>query len=235
MRLILKLAVLLGLTVGLAACATQSFSTSDTLRRDGRPPRILMMPPDVELTELDAAGAKELNAQWTTQATGYIAESVRARLSAMKAQFVEYKEPADDTPEAEQLYQLQKLNGAVATTIGLFHYDTANRLPAKNGRFDWSLGPAAQALGSHADADYALFVTVRDSYSSPARFAMRMLAASLGMPIEGGRQMGHASLVDLRTGQVVWVNALHSRRGGDLRNRSSADETVALLLNNLPK
>lgn len=235
-RLIQKLAIAVGLAVGLAACATENYTATSNLRRDTRQPRILMMPPDVELSELDSSGTQMVNALWTRQAGTYLGEAVKARLSGLKAQYAEYQPPADDTPEAEMLHQIQQLHGAVGTTIRSYHFDMTNRLPSKGGRFDWSLGPEAQALGQHADADYALFLYVRDSYSTPGRIALRVAAAALtGVDIRGGTQLGHASLVDLKTGQVVWFNALFKRDKGDLRNAGDAHETVALLLDNLPK
>lgn len=235
-RLLHKLGIAIGLAASLAACATESYTATSALRRDARQPRILMMPPDVELAEMDAGGDLMINALWTQQAGTFLNQAVKARLDGLKAQYVEFQPPADDTAEAESLHQIQQLHGAVGTTIRVYHFDKNNRLPTKGGRFDWSLGPQAQALGQHADADYALFLYVRDSYSTPGRMALRVAAAALaGVDIQGGVQLGHASLVDLKTGQVVWFNALHQRDKGDLRNATDTRETVALLLDNLPK
>lgn len=225
-----------GLALTLAACATESYYTSDTLRREARAPRILMMPPDVELYELDAAGNLDLNALWTKQAGENLASAVRAHLTGMRAQFVEYQPAADDSTQAAVLHQAQKLHAAVGSTIRTFHFVQANRLPAKNGRFDWSLGPGGEPLARHADADYALFLWVRDSYSTPGRMALKVVAAAFtGVHVAGGQQLGHASLVDLHTGQVVWFNALHPREQGDLRTAPAARETVTMLLDKLPK
>jgi hypothetical protein len=51
----------------------------------------------------------------------------------------------------------------------------------------------------------------------------------LGGDIGGGMQVGVASLVDLRTGQVVWHNLLVDQTG-DLRNPAGARETADDLL-----
>ena len=60
-------------------------------------------------------------------------------------------------------------------------------------------------------ADYSLFVHLRDSYASPGR----------GVALEGGSQVGFASLVDLNTGDIVWINRLR-RNSGDKCQASSA-------------
>jgi hypothetical protein len=51
--------------------------------------------------------------------------------------------------------------------------------------------------------------------------------------IGGGQQVGVATLVDLRTGQVVWFN-LMSNQSGDLRDAEGAAETVEDMLSGLP-
>ena len=53
------------------------------------------------------------------------------------------------------------------------------------------------------------------------------------MGIPAASQVGYASLVDLKTGQVVWFN--HLLRGtGDLREAKAADETFDALLKGFP-
>ena len=64
---------------------------------------------------------------------------------------------------------------------------------------------------------------------------MRVLGAVLlGGDIGGGTQVGLASLVDLRTGQVVWHNLLVDQTG-DLRTPAGASETAGDLLKDFPK
>ncbi|MBC7953760.1 MAG: hypothetical protein H7Z12_18330 [Rhodospirillaceae bacterium] len=235
MHLIGKLAAVVLMAASLGACATQSFYTTEALRRDDRHPRILMMPPDVELSELTAGGGLETNALWTQAGTANLTAAVKQTLMARNTQFVEFAPPKDDTPEGQRLEQIQKLHGTVGDTIRIFHTAEANRLPTKGGKFDWTLGPATQELAAYSDADYALFVWVRDSYTSPGRAALKAAALLLRVYVPGGIQYGHASLVDLKTGQVVWFNALHPREAGDLRTAEPAKDTVAMLLDNLPK
>jgi hypothetical protein len=236
MHFIRKLMAVAVMAASLGACATQSFYTTEALRRDDRHPRILMMPPDVELSELTAGGGLELNALWTQQGTANLTEAVKQTLRTRDTQFVEFAAPKEDSPESLRLEEIQKLHGAVGSTIRIYHAAEANRLPTKGGKFDWTLGPATQDLAAYSDADYALFIWVRDSYTSPGRAALKAAAAILlGVYVPGGMQYGHASLVDLKTGQVVWFNALIPREAGDLRTPDPAKATVAMLLEKLPK
>ena len=96
------------------------------------------------------------------------------------------------------------------------------------------MGPKAVALNDEYNADYALFLLVRDSYASAGRSMMVMAGFLLGVGVSGGAQLGFASLVDLHTGEIVWFNRL-ARAQGDLREAGPAEETVTTLLNNFPK
>jgi hypothetical protein len=49
---------------------------------------------------------------------------------------------------------------------------------------------------------------------------------------QGGQQVAFASLVDLKTGQVVWFNTLASSVG-DIRTQEGADKMVKTLLESM--
>ena len=58
-------------------------------------------------------------------------------------------------------------------------------------------------------------------------------AALFGVAVSGGQQVGFASLVDLRTGNIVWFNRIMNGTG-DLRTADPAQKTVEDLLRELP-
>jgi len=105
-------------------------------------------------------------------------------------------------------------------------------LPSKKGKYDWSLGPEASAIARSQNANYAMFIYVRDSYSTGGRVLVIALTAimSLGqVGLPGGSQVGFASVVDLKTGDIVWFNRMVRGRG-DLRTPDPARETVNALV-----
>ena len=89
-------------------------------------------------------------------------------------------------------------------------------------------------MAQNHDADYALFITVRDSYASAERAAAIVIGALLGVGLQCGIQSGYAALVDLKTGDVAWFNFL-ARGGGDIRTEQPAHETITTLLTDFPK
>ena len=129
----------------------------------------------------------------------------------------------------------KRYNGLPSTNspVNTPTYD-ASGLPSLGDSPQWSLGEDVRVLRGRTGADYALFVYVRDSYASDARKVVMVAGLAMGAAILGGLQEGFASLVDLRTGEIVWFNEL-GRLTGDLRSAEPAAETVKVLLTEFPK
>ena len=195
--------------------------------------QVLLMPMDVELSELTAGGLVEPNAAWTQAGAGNVAQAVAGVLNDAQRPFRDYQ-PDQQPAERVQIHtQVVKLHEAVGRTILTHKYRPELELPTKEGLFDWTLGEGATALRQDTDADYALFVYFRDSFSSPGRKALIFAAALFGVGVPGGVQTGFASLVDLRTGNIVWFNT-HLSGEADLREAESATTSTQALLTGLP-
>ena len=198
----------------------------------GKPMRIdgsvVLVEPDIELYEVGAGGVQEPRKAWTESARELLPQAARELLQAQGIPLKPDFRLADDAGPENHLRQLQLLNQAVS--ISILNYGRAGTLRNKHGKFDWTLGPGVADLRQATGADYALFTYIRDSYTSGGRAAMRVIGfLLLGGDIGGGVQVGLASLVDLRTGQVVWHNLLLDQTG-DLRDPAGARETAGDLL-----
>jgi hypothetical protein len=219
----------------LAGCATQSHQQITELKRsEAKQARILLMPLNVELSEMSASGLLEVKADWTNAASKYIVGALRQEQAKRSIHMLEFDEDKAPTEKRDDLLQLTKLHGAVGQSIMIHQYTPPMALPTKEGKFDWSLGQSARALKELYGADYALFVYVRDSYTTAGRAAVVALAAVFRVYLPAGSQVGFASLVDLDTGNVVWFNRL-ARSAGDLRTEAAAQETVQTLIAGLPQ
>ena len=93
----------------------------------------------------------------------------------------------------------------------------ARYLPTKRGKgLDWTLGEDAVSLGRRTGYDYALFLYAEDSFASTGRVALQVLGVAgcfvgfCAPNVGGGGQFAYATLVDLRTGEVVWFNVLQT-------------------------
>ncbi len=229
LRKILAAALLLSLLTGLAAAQSKGGSKNlapgfESLPRGAA---LVVMQPDIELFSVSAGGIHEPKADWTAMALKHVQSGIEK-----KAHELGLTPSVLAEGDADELAEVNNLHGAVARAIA-FHHMGQFALPTKEGKLDWSLAEAVSPLREKTQADYALFVWMRDSYASGERVATMIVLAILGVGVPGGMQVGYASLVDLKTGQIVWFNQL-VRVSGDLREEKPAEETVNALLSNFP-
>jgi hypothetical protein len=213
------------------ACTTTNQKFAD--RTAAKPPagaRILVVEPDVQLSIITIAGIEEPRADWTKSAQANLDAAVQGVLKSRAHQFREM-----DPGEAQdgRVGQLLRLHEAVGRSILAIDYGGL-KLPTKKNRFDWTLGEGAQALAQAYDADYALFTYGRGSYSSTGRKVAMVGAALLGAALPPGGQQAFTSLVDLKTGRVVWFNVARAAPNADMRDPEGARAFVDVVMKDAP-
>ena len=192
--------------------------------------KVLLVQPDVQLALLTASGLQERRADWS--------EGGQANLNMAIAEALEGRSHSIQTldPAASmegRTGQLLRLHEAVGASVQAFEY-SGLKLPTKQGTFDWTLGEGAQTIQAATGADYALFVTARGNYASDGRKAMMVGAALLGVSVPLGSQTVMASVVDLRTGRVVWFNLAIAGPQADIRTPEGARILTKDLLKGVP-
>jgi len=225
---IARLVPVIAMTGALCACTHVSDhkATNASFNFTGQVKRVVLASPDVTLGELTAGGVVEDRADWTASAKGFIVDDVTAAMAAKGVDTIKVEKFA-----SEHESQLVKLHDAVGGEAIMHSF--LQPLPSKHGAIDWTLGPGTNEMRDRYHADYALFVYVHDTYTTAGRVLMMLGMAAIGVGIQGGQQIGFVSLVDLRTGDIVWFNMLTST-GGDLRDSASAKPVVASLLEDIP-
>ena len=195
--------------------------------------RIVMLRPAIKVGAQSTGGMFEPNADWTAQARDNIGAALAKAQNSLGNTVGDYAEPANADPA--MLAEYQDLFDAVARSVIEFQFFPGNRLPTKkrDGQFEWSLGADVAKLPGLSGADYALFVTTEDHFGSTGRKVLQVFAALARVPVTAGVHKGFAGLVDLHTGELVWLNAdLHM--GGDVRDAEGADKRVRQLLEGFP-
>ncbi|MDP2260074.1 MAG: hypothetical protein Q8J89_10200 [Caulobacter sp.] len=226
-----RLAALAAVCLMVAACTTTNVKSAAGL--PDAPPqkaRILLIEPDVRLSVILASGLQEPRADWSASARANLQAAVEQSLRTRSHAYTLFKPEENMDGRAGQLL---RLNAAVGQAIMLHSYGPFP-LPAKGKAFDWTLGEGATALGGAAEADYALFIHGAGSYSSGGRVAVMVGAALLGVSLPTGGQQVHASLVDLKTGRVVWFNVAMAAPGADMREPEGAGLLVESMLKDAP-
>jgi hypothetical protein len=191
-------------------------------------PTVLLMSADVEVGALTAAGFVEPKAVWTQQAQDNVNAVLRSIIEAQGGALVIY-DPGSLSPQQETRHkELIRLYDVVGNAML-----TRRALPTASAKTDWTLGPGVRDLRADVPADYALFVFLRDQHATAGRVAMEVAVALLGGYTRSAIQYGHAGLVDLQTGDVMWFNQM-IRGVGDLRERAPATNAVEILLEDCP-
>ena len=237
-----------GLAVALAASVAVSGCVQSRQYADVQftPPqgdyRLLVMRPDVTVNSLTTGGMSEPRADWTEQARGNIVNALRAE-QADRGGRVLVMARRNELPNisAEEIADLERLHFAVGNSIALHKYSGA-ALPTKRGKgLEYTLGADAVSLGRRSGYDYALFLYAQDNIASTGRVALQVLGVAgcfIGFcaPSGGSNQFAYASLVDLRTGEVVWFNVLQTGsqlpgvKFGDIRTQHGASQMVERLI-----
>ncbi len=204
--------------------------------------RLLVMRPDVTVNSLTTGGMSEPRAEWTEQARNYIINALRTE-QADRGGKVLVMARRNELPNisAEEIADLERLHFAVGNSIALHKYSGA-ALPTKRGKgLEYTLGADAVSLGRRSGYDYALFLYAQDNIASTGRVALQVLGVAgcfIGFcaPSGGSNQFAYASLVDLRTGEVVWFNVLQTGsqlpgvKFGDIRTQEGAAQMVERLV-----
>jgi len=237
------------LAAALAACAVLSgcVQTQQYADVEFTPPsgnyKLLVLRPDVTVGSLTTGGMVQPRADWTEQARASIVQALREQQSSRGGNIliVDHRNQLSGVT-AQELADVERLNFAVDQAIVDAKY-SGNSLPTKRGRgLDWTLGADAVRLGQKTGYDYALFLHAEDQVASGGRVALGILGLAgcfIGFcaPNVGGQQqLDYASLVDLKTGEVVWFNVVAAGsqiagiKFGDLRTAQGAAQMVDRLL-----
>ncbi len=203
---------------------------------------LIVMRPDVHIGLVTTGGLVEQRADWTEQARANLLRALAEQQAGRggRTRILERRDSIEGIAP-ETVAGLERLHNAVGSSIALHKYLGAT-LPTKRRQgIDWTLGEDAVAFGRATKMDYALFLYAEDSFASTGRTAMQVLGIAgcfVGFcaPSGGGGQTAYASLVDLRTGEVVWFNVLQTQsmipgvQFGDIRTPEGAAQMVERLL-----
>jgi hypothetical protein len=199
--------------------------------------KILIFRPTVRVGEQSTGGMFEPNADWSQKASANIIQALGEVQGNFGNTIVVAPEAVGD--DARNVEEHMDLFAAIARSAIDYQFFVGNRLPTKkrdnkSGKFDWSMGESVRSLPGAKDADYALFIYNHDEFGSTGRKLLQIAAIlAVGVAVKSGDHQGHAGLVDLKTGDLLWLNA-DREMGGDVRDPEGARKRVQQLLEDFP-
>jgi hypothetical protein len=226
----MKRLIALAACCAVAGCTTTSVKVAADIEKPPPSSSVLALKPDVELNELTAVGLQDPRADWSGAARDNLAAAIK---SALDAKGLKYSTLDPATVTEGHNAQVLRLNATVNASILLYNLNFAS-LPTHKGSFDWTLGDGARSLAAGYNADYALYVMARGDYSTSGRKLMFLMMAAGGVSLPMGGQGLLVSLVDLKTGRVIWYNLAHAGPDDDMRTPAGAGKIVDVVLKSAP-
>ena len=202
--------------------------------------RIVVVPPLVKMYEISTGGLEEEMTQWSTIAKNNLQNSILNTLSQnnfLKYEFVDYSSLSEI--EKESILSSQNLMYRISPSINSHSLNISqSKFNEKLKNFDYSIGNSLSNISQ--DGDLYLFVNAYDKVQSSgkkAAEAVKVIVSALlfgvGTADFGGITYSSISLVDAKTGKIMWYNYYFSKGQVDLRDKKGTDEVVKVLLDDL--
>jgi hypothetical protein len=189
------------------------------------PKKVVVIPTSVKVFEVTAGGVKEEVPDWSAQANKSMLKSLSAAISKagglQEVKMVPLS--AADSAVVDEHMALYKLVVTTAPNSGLQH---------KLRRFDYGIGPGLAALLGKTGADAAVMVFGRDYAATTGRKTKAVLGKIpivnifTGEDADFGASYVHVGLVDLKTGDLLWMNSEYRDGSIDLRASEGSDSLV---------
>ncbi len=198
------------------------------LNNPSLPKKVMILPVNIEVVEVTAGGVEEKVPEWSQEASRNV---FKALSMAIKKQ------------QAMREATAPKFSGATAGNVDehLALYKLVVNTASRNGgdswghkirRFDYSIGPGLRTVADQTGADAAIMVYGRDVVSTAGRKA-RAIVGNIpivniftGPAPELGHSYIHVGMVDLRTGDLLWMNSNYRTDSTNLRDPEDAAKMV---------
>jgi hypothetical protein len=189
------------------------------------PKKVVVLPIDIKVVEVTAGGVEETVPDWSKEASQSVFKAVSAAIA---------KQPGMKEIAAPQFSAASAANVDEHIALYKLVVNTAARIPwqHKARRFDYGIGSGLRAMAEQTGADAAIMVYGRDYASTTGRKARAVVGHVPIVNIFTGPapQLGHSfirvGVVDLRTGDLLWMNSQYREGSTNLRDPNDAAKMV---------
>ena len=193
--------------------------------------QVLIMPVEFQVLELSAGGVLDVLPDESEASKSVLQEAVSKRFESSKTYAVTDipdLSPEDDALLAEYtaLYNLVSQEAVGRVGGGGWGH--------KKDAFDYTLGPGLAFLAERTGADTAVFTGGHAMRSTGGRVLLAIAAAGAGFAIPMGNSNLSLAIVDLKTGDIQWLNATQRLSVHDLETPDSVDDLLAALFKGFP-
>lgn len=183
------------------------------------PKKVVLLPPQFYVYELSAGGVPTRKIDWEAQARTNFANAAQA-LATEKSLFELTTAPELDAATTATLDAHMGLYERVASSVFVYGRGESAAWAHKKNEFDYTVGAGLDFLREATGADAAMIVLGADYISSDGRRAAFFAGLAIGLLMPLGQSFITAGVIDLKTGDVLWMGLDSSIR---LDSRVAAD------------
>lgn len=188
------------------------------------PKKVVVLPVNIEVVEVSAGGVEEVVPDWSKEASQSVFKALSAAIN--KQGLKEVAAPhfsGDSAANVDEHVALYKLVVGTASQLSWRH---------KIKHFDYSIGPGLRGVADNTGVDVAVMIYGRDYVSTAGRMA-RAVAGNIpivniftGPAPQLGHSYIHVGVVDLKTGDLLWMNSNYREGSTNLRDPDDAAKMV---------
>jgi len=189
------------------------------------PKKLVILPVNIEVREKTFGGVREVVDKWSEQASRNIFQSLgqyaKSNKSLMLVPTPHFSSSESATITEHLALYRQVVNAASWATR------TEPVWKHKLSKFDYTIGSGLNFVRSKTGADTALLVYGEDEVSTAGAAAATVVSKVFGGTRQFGYSYIHLGLVDLRTGNLLWLNSAYKGASGDLRTPETAKKMIS--------
>jgi len=209
------------------------------------PHTVLLANPDLIVNEVSAGGVEEKVKDWSNDASQNAGRLVRTLANENHA-FEIVDDTRLDASDKRLLEQYAALYVRMLASINMSRRSSNPAWWARVAQFDYTMGPGMQDVAVHSQADAVLFVVGNEHVASAGRQARTaagilggiLLGATTGVGVfsvpTAGVSFLSLGLVDMRTGDLLWLSADSKGGGINLRNEKDLKTVLTELFASYP-
>lgn len=224
------------LSFGFNASAAPSHRVHYTLLNSSRPKlpqRVIVLPVDIRVSERSVGGVTEVVDKWSAMASKNIFRSLVTYTKSNKTLKL-VRTPRFSSSENSRITEHLALYRVVVNTATNRTAKGPYSWKHKLKKYDYTIGPGLNFLRRKTSADTALLVYGEDEVSTAGRKTAAVVAGVLGGSVQLGHSFVHIGLVDLRTGNLLWVNSSYKTGSTDLRRADDARRMIDKIFKSYP-
>lgn len=202
--------------------------------------KVLVLSPNMKIFQLTAGGVDQYKDDWSVGSKNFMAAELKAELESFNT--IDFVQLDNNVLSESNRRFIEQQNGIfyiVAHSVVTHTYESPTFFKHKIENFDYTLGEELSAFKDIVDAEAILFIDGRNYIWTAGRASLAFLSGAVGLftgvyvPVPAGKEWLTASLVDIKTGDLLWFNYL--AMPGDMRMEKTVRRLSKKLFRDFPK